>query len=184
MAEPKAGGEGNEPQDPQGGEPKGQDPQGGQQPQDPRPGEGGQPQDTGAGEGMVNRHQYDRDIQRRDQQISDLKAQIKQLTDDKAASGDVTAQLRKELDEMKQSLADERANAALSAEGCVDLDLARKALESYDGDVSKLREAKPYLFKEPDKTQRSTGGRPAGSATDEEQLEHMRKVAGLRKKGA
>ncbi|MBR2683529.1 MAG: hypothetical protein IKG69_03840 [Atopobiaceae bacterium] len=180
MADPTKG-EGGEPQDPKGGEANAQDPQqSGQQPQDPKPGEGGKPQDPDGGEGnTVNAHKYERDMANKDKEIESLKAQLKELTDAKAASGDQTAQLRKELDEMKQSLADEKANSALSKAGCIDLDLARTALAAYDGDVAKLKEAKPYLFSEPDKTHRSTGGRPAGGATNDEQLEHYRKVAGL-----
>lgn len=171
-------------QDPKGGEGgTSQDPQAGQRPQDTGTGEGGGPQDTGGGEGnTVNRHQYDRDIQRREETIADLRKQLKELTDAKAASGDATAQLRKEMDELKQQLADERSNAALAKAGCIDLDLARHALKAYDGDVAKLREAKPHLFAEPDKTPRSTGGRPAGGPTDDEQLERYRRVAGLRPK--
>lgn len=172
-------------QDPKGGEgATPQDPQGSQQPQDPRPGEGGTPQDTGAGEGMVNRHQYDRDIERRDKEIAELKRQLEEGGKAKKSTDERLAELEKRMAERERELADERANSKLTAAGCVDLDLGRAALAAYDGDVSKLREAKPYLFKEPDQTKRSTGGRPAGSATDEEQLEHMRKVAGLRKKGA
>lgn len=167
-------------QDPEGGEAKAQDPQGGQnKPQDTGGGEGGKPQDTGAGEGnTVNAHKYERDMANKDKEIESLKAQIKELTDSKAASGDLTAQLRKELDELKGSLADEKANSALSAAGCIDLDLARGALKDYDGDVAKLKEAKPYLFKGEQKP-RSTGGSPAGGTTDDEQLAHYRKVAGL-----
>lgn len=168
-------------QDPKGGEgATPQDPQGSQQPQDPRPGEGGTPQDTGAGEGnTVNAHKYERDMANKNKEIEALKAQLKELTDAKAASGDLTAQLRKELDELKGSLADEKANLALSKAGCIDLDLARQALKAYDGDVAKLKEAKPYLFKEPDTTQRSTGGRPAGGAPDDERA-RARKAAGLK----
>lgn len=171
-------------QDPKGGEGgTSQDPQADHKPQDTGTGEGGGPQDTGGGEGnTVNAHKYERDMANKDKEIESLKAQLKELTDAKAANGDQTAQLRKELDEMKQSLADEKANSALSKAGCIDLDLARTALAAYDGDVAKLREAKPYLFAEPDKTPRSTGGRPAGGPTDDEQLERYRRVAGLRPK--
>ena len=180
MADPTKG-EGAGPQDPKGGEGgTPQDPQqAGQQPQDPEQGEA-RAQDPDKGEGgTVNRHQYERDIQRREDTIAELRQQLRELTDAKAASGDATAQLRKEMDDLKAQLADERANAALTKAGCIDLDLARHALKAYDGDVAKLKEAKPHLFAEPDRTPRSTGGRPAGNPTDDEQTEHYRKVAGL-----
>ena len=178
MADPTKG-EGNEPQDPKGGEEQSHDPQEGQRPQDPKPGEGGRPQDPDGGEGnTVNAHKYERAMANKDKETETLRAQLKELTDAKAASGDLTAQLRKERHELKGSLADEKANSALSAAGCVDLDLARTALKAYDGDVAKLKEAKPYLFKGEQKP-RSTGGSPAGGTTDDEQLAHYRKVAGL-----
>lgn len=181
MADPTKG-EGGEPQDPKGGEGnEPQDPQqAGQRPQDPKQGEGNEPQDPGTGEGnTVNRHKYDRDIANKDKEIASLKAQLKELNDARAANGDQTAQLRKELDEMRQSLADEKANAALSQAGCIDLDLARGALVAYDGDVAKLKEAKPYLFGGNDSTQRSTGGRPAGASPDDLRAK-ARKAAGLK----
>ena len=181
--DPETKGEGTEPQDPKGGEPQGQDPQGKAQGGAAGAGEGGTPQDPGTGN-TVNRHQYDRDIERRDKEIAELKRQLEEGGKAKKSTDERLAELEKRMAERERELADERANSKLTAAGCVDLDLGRAALAAYDGDVSKLKEAKPYLFKEPDKTQRSTGGRPAGSATDEEQLEHMRRVAGLRKKGA
>ena len=181
MADPTKG-EGNEPQDPKGGEGgEPQDPQqAGQQPQDPKPGEGSEPQDPGTGEGnTVNRHKYDRDIANKDKEIASLKAQLKELNDAKAANGDQAAQLRREMDELKQQLADEKANAALSQAGCIDLDLARTALAAYDGDVAKLKEAKPYLFGAKESTQRSTGGRPAGGSHDDLRAK-ARRAAGLK----
>lgn len=150
--DPITEGEGMQPQDPEGGEGGApQDPQQDPKPQEGGAGEGGAPQDPEPQEGAVNRHQYERDIQRRDKEIRDLKAQ----------------------------LADEKANAALSAAGCIDLELGRAALEKLGGDVARLREAKPYLFREDDKTPRSTGGRPAGRAPEDARAK-ARRAAGLR----
>ncbi|MDD4381704.1 MAG: hypothetical protein PHR15_09615, partial [Atopobiaceae bacterium] len=75
------------------------------------------------------------------------------------------AKLRQEFEEMKEQLASEKANTTLTAAGCVDLELGREALARVDGDVAKLKESKPYLFEDKDRTIRSTGGKPAGSAT-------------------
>lgn len=178
--DPITEGEGMQPQDPEGGEGGApQDPQQDPKPQEGGAGEGGAPQDPEPQEGAVNRHQYERDIQRRDKEIRDLKAQLKALNDSKVASGDVAAQLRREMDDLKAQLADEKANAALSAAGCIDLELGRAALEKLGGDVARLREAKPYLFREDDKTPRSTGGRPAGRAPEDARAK-ARRAAGLR----
>lgn len=168
-------------QDPEGGEEQSHDPQKeGQQPQDTGSGEE-QSHDTGTGEGnTVNRHKYDRDIANKDKEIASLKAQLKELNDAKAADGDQTAQLRKEMDDLKQQLADERDNASLAKAGCIDLDLARTALKAYGGDVAKLKEAKPYLFGgETDAAKRSTGGRPAGASPDDLRAK-ARRAAGLK----
>lgn len=178
--DPITEGEGAMPQDPEGGE--GGEPQDPAR-QDPRPqeggaGEGGEPQDPDPQEGAVNRHRYERDVQRRDKEIRDLRAQLKALNDSKAASGDAAVQLRKEMDDLKAQLADEKANAALSAAGCIDLDLGRTALAAYGGDASRLKEAKPYLFRE-DMTPRSTGGRPAGGTPDDARAK-ARRAAGLK----
>jgi hypothetical protein len=159
-------GEGSEPQDPKDGEGANpQDPQEGTKPQEGGEGEAEKAQDPATPEGeTVNRHQYERDVQRRDKEIARLKAQLKAQNDDKAAEGDETAKLRQDFESMKAQLADERANTALTAAGCVDLELGRAALAKFDGDVAKLKESKPYLFKAQEKKVLSTGGKPAGGA--------------------
>jgi len=165
-----AAGEGAKPQDPKAGEGANpQDPKQDPKPQEGADGEGGKPQDPDATEGTVNRHQYERDIERRDKQITELREQLKAQNDAKAASGDETAQLRKEIEDFKSQLADEKLNTELTAAGCIDAKAARACLDDYGGDVSKLAEAKPYLFKAQAQEKRhlSTGGRPAGGANTE-----------------
>lgn len=159
-----AAGEGAQPQDPKPGEGANpQDPEQDPKPQEGDEGEGAKPQDPKPHEGdTVNRHQYERDIERRDKRIAELEAQAKASNDAKAASGDETAKMRQEFDELKEQLASEKANTALTAAGCIDLELGREALARVDGDVAKLKESKPYLFEKEDKTIRSTGGKPAG----------------------
>mgnify|MGYP002579189741 CR=1 FL=1 len=61
-----------------------------------------------------------------------------------------------------QAKAKAKADAALTKAGCVDCELGRTALAAFDGDVEKLVEAKPFLFKA--QGQMGTGGRQAGSA--------------------
>jgi hypothetical protein len=162
-------GEGVKPQDPKDGEGANpQDPQEGTKPQEGAEGEGAKPQDPDATEGAtVNRHQYERDVERRDKRIAELEAQLKAQNDAKAAKGDETAQLRKEIEDFKSQLADEKLNTELTAAGCIDAKAAKACLEDYDGDVDKLKEAKPYLFHQAEKKHLSTGGKPAGSATTE-----------------
>lgn len=143
---PNANGEGvTTPQDPKAGE--------GAQPQDPQAqpastqtptGEEAIPQDPkGAsnGEQTVNYHKYERDIANRDKTIAEL----------------------------KDSLATEKTNAALSAAGCIDTELGRVALKAFDGDIEKLKADKPYLFNQPKSV--STGGSSAGTPSSAAKLE-------------
>lgn len=176
---PNANGEGvTTPQDPKAGE--------GAQPQDPQAqpastqtptGEEAIPQDPkGAsnGEQTVNYHKYERDIANRDKTIAELKAQLEQSG--KSAS-DVD-KLQSELAELKDSLATEKTNAALSAAGCIDTELGRVALKAFDGDIEKLKADKPYLFSQPKSV--STGGSSAGTPNSKEQMEAIaRSSAGL-----
>ena len=163
------GGEGATPQDPQ------QDPR----PQEGGSGEGATPQDSKPSEGTVNRHQYERDIQRRDKEIADLRRQLEEGGKAKRTTEDRIAELEQKMAERDRELADERANSRLAAAGCIDLELGRAALAGFDGDVVKLKEAKPYLFEGDDRTKRSTGGRPAGRAGDDERAK-ARRAAGLK----
>ena len=179
-------GEGVKPQDPKAGEGANpQDPKQDPKPQEGGEGEGANPQDPAAQEGdTVNRHQYERDVQRRDKEIADLRAQLRAQNDAKAAEGDETAQLRKEIEDFKSQLADEKLNAALAAAGCIDAKAAKACLDDYDGDVARLKEAKPYLFQQAqEKKVLSTGGRPAGTPSpDDERVRRARAAAGLKPK--
>ncbi|EMZ42644.1 MULTISPECIES: hypothetical protein [Atopobium] len=155
--DPKAG-EGTQPQDPQAQTASAQTPTGeGTQPQDPK--------GASNGEQTVNYHKYERDIANRDKTIAELKAQLEQSG--KSAS-DVD-KLQSELAELKDSLATEKANAALSAAGCVDTELGRVALKAFDGDIEKLKAEKPYLFNQPKSV--STGGSSAGTPSSAAKLE-------------
>ena len=176
-------GEAEKAQDPKGGEGANpQDPQEGTKPQEGAEGEAAKAQDPETPEGTVNRHQYERDVERRDKRIAELEAQLKAQNDARAAKGDETAQLRKEIEDFKSQLADEKLNAALAAAGCIDAKAAKACLDDYDGDVAKLRDAKPYLFQQAQEKKRlSTGGKPAGSATGSD--DRIDRAFGLEGKG-
>lgn len=108
------------------------------EPQDPKPGEGATPQDPAGGEGGKdpNVHKLERDVANRDKRIKELEEQLEAA----------------------------KADSVLTAAGCIDLELGRAALDAFDGDVEKLKEAKPYLFeKEGAVPPASTGGKPAGT---------------------
>lgn len=105
----KSGGEGAQPQDPP-------------EPQDPGAGEGAQPQDpgTGEGEGTQNVHKLERDVANRVKRIKELEEQLAGAT-----GGQKTAEGRiGEIEAKLEATADER-DAALTAAGCIDCEIAR-----------------------------------------------------------
>ena len=147
----------------EGGQP--QDPAVTGQPQDTAQGEGTQPQDPDGGKGKVdtpNVHKLERDVANRDRRIAELEAR---LAESQRGGSDLEARiaaLEKQAEDSAAEAASARADAALTAAGCVDCELGRAALAAYDGDVDRLREAKPYLFGGAQRM--STGGSRSGSA--------------------
>ena len=117
------------------------------------------------GEDAINRGRYDRDIKAKDDEIAALK---KQLDEVKKGAEDSAAALKR-VEELEARLADEKVDHALEVAECVNGKAAKALLDDYDGDVAKLKEACPYLFKQPKQTG-STGYRPGGApdALDDE----------------
>ena len=130
---------------------------------DPEPGDDGLKDKHG--EDAINRGRYDRDIKAKDDEIAALK---KQLDEAKKGAEDSAAALKR-VEELEARLADEKVDHALEVAECVNGKAAKALLDDYDGDVAKLKEACPYLFKQPKQTG-STGYRPGGApdARDDE----------------
>lgn len=147
----KPGGEGATPQDPP-------------EPQDPENGEGAKPQDPGAGEGEGNQnvHKLERDVANRDKRIRELEERLEAATGGQKTAEDRIAAIEKQLADMEAERDAAKADAALTAAGCIDCELGRAALAALDGDVDALKQQKPYLFRQPAQPG-STGGRPAGA---------------------
>ena len=162
-------GEGTKPQDTAGGEGiKPQDPgTAGTAPHDPGEGEGGKPQDPEPGEGGTQEpkvsHKLEADNRRLQKTVEELRAQLKARDDAGRTAEERLAAVERRLAESEEARKAEAENAALATAGCVDLELGRAALAGFK-DVAELKAAKPYLFKDDKPTQRSTGGRPVGSA--------------------
>lgn len=142
-----------------------QDATGGQRPQDATEAEGATPQDAEAAEGTgstPNVHKLERDVANRDRRIAELEAK---LAESERGGSDLEARiaaLEKQATESAAEAANARADAALATAGCVDAELGRTALAAFDGDVDRLKEAKPYLFSAGPRM--STGGSRSGSA--------------------
>lgn len=127
------------------------------------------------GQPGINKERHDREMAEKDAKIAELEAKLEEAVKTEEGRADVM----KELAEVKASLADERVSHALEMAGCLNVKMAKAVLEDYSGDVSNLKEACPYLFKE--MTSGKTGLPPAGSPTDtEERRKKARKAAGLK----
>lgn len=132
-------------------------PQDGTAPQDGA--DGGEVEDR-HGQPGVNREKYARDMKARDDKIAELQAQL----DEKAKTEEGRESLKKELDDLKAEMADERVAHKLELAGCRNVKAAKALLDDYDGDVAKLKEECPYLFE--GKKAGSTGLKPEGGASD------------------
>lgn len=117
----------------------------------------------GDGGATVNRHKYERDLKAKDDEIEKLRAQL----DEAAKTKEGREELQKKLDEMKASMASEKAAYRMEIAGCKNVKAAKALLDDYEGDVDKLKEACPYLFEEAKKTG-STGLKPVGTAKDDD----------------
>lgn len=136
--------------------------------------------DGGNGNGDASAPDYERQIAERDEKIASLEAQIAEA----AKSAEQAEKLSAEIAELKQASADERVDFALQLAGCRNVKAARAVLDDYEGDVSKLKEAEPWLFAKHMAGEGSQGGKTglpnAGAATDEgKTLRHWREISGL-----
>ena len=150
-------------------------------PQDTSEAEGTQPQDaSGAEGGTVNKHKYDRDIANKDKEIAQLKAQLEASGQGRKTAEQRLADIEAKFSTMEKQLADEKVNSALTIAGCIDLKAARARLDEFNGDISKLKDAAPYLFAQK-KQPSSTGFTPTGAnGSAEERRKKARAAAGLK----
>lgn len=128
--------------------------------EDPKPNEG---EDEGVkdkhGQPGINKERHEKEMAAKDAEIAKLQEQLAEA----AKTEEGRKELQKQIDEMKASQADERVTHKLELAGCKNTKAAKALLDDYDGDVSKLKEACPYLF-EDEKPKGKTGGKPIGSA--------------------
>ena len=82
----------------------------------------------------------------------------------------------KRVEALEAQLADKEVTHALETAGCVNDKAAKALLDDYEGDVSKLKEACPYLFKQTKQTG-STGAKPGGAPTTSEERRKRAKEA-------
>lgn len=124
------------------------------------------------GQPGINRDKYQRDMKAKDDEIAELRAQVDELT--KTEEGRAEAQKR--IDELEQTIKDDRLNFELEKAGCRNLKAGKALLDDYEGSVDKLKEAEPWLFE--DEKKGSTGLKPGGTdALKNARLEKARKAA-------
>lgn len=122
---------------------------------------------SGEGEGIkdkhgqpgINKERHEKEMAAKDAEIAKLQEQLAEA----AKTEEGRKELQKQIDEMKASQADERVTHKLEMAGCKNTKAAKALLDDYDGDISKLKEACPYLF-EDEKQKGKTGGKHIGSA--------------------
>ncbi len=127
------------------------------------------------GEQAINKGRYERDMAAKDAEIAALKKQLEE-SGAKAKSGEDAL---KKVEELEARLADEELDHALELAGCVNGKAAKALLDDYSGDVAKLKEACPYLFRTHQGG--STGLTPGGAPSNEAAINaKLRAAAGLK----
>lgn len=111
------------------------------------------------GQPGINKERHEKEMAAKDAEIAKLQEQLAEA----AKTEESRKELQKQIDEMKASQADERVTHKLEMAGCKNPKAAKALLDDYDGDISKLKEACPYLF-EDEKQKGKTGGKHIGSA--------------------
>lgn len=154
-----------------------QDPKPEDQPQDPKDGEEDNSQDPNEGEGAsketdakptenVNVHKLERDLANREKRIKELEAELTESKKLMASSDERISAIEQQLKDAADAKTKAEAESALTGAGCIDLELGRMALDALDGDIEKLKETKPFLFKSEDAPKNiNTSGKPAGSSS-------------------
>jgi hypothetical protein len=136
-------------------------------------GDDGKPIRDSHGQEGISKAKYERERREWEAKVADLKAQL----DGKDSDEDRVAKLEADLKAMQDKIADEKLTGALAAAGCVNAKAAKAVLDDYDGDVDKLKEDCPYLFRKSQSG--STGGAPAGATgSHEDRVRRAREAAG------
>lgn len=131
------------------------------------------------GQPGINKERHDREMAEKDAKIAELTAKL----DEAAKSEQVREELKSQMDKLTADIADERQTYALEKAGCIDVESAKAVIDRYSGNVSSLKEAKPWLFQSQTEKKGATGLPPAGTTkTEEEELAAARIAVGVRKR--
>lgn len=124
---------------------------------------------------------YERALAERDAKIAALEGEIAQAS----KTAEAAEKLRAEMDELRAAGEAQRVEFELKLAGAKNVKAATALLADHGGDVSKLKEAEPWLFEgAPASAGGTTGLEPAGAAGggEEAELKRWREIAGLDEK--
>lgn len=125
----------------------------------------------------INKERHDKEVNALKETIKELQSQLDEVAKSEAGR----KEMGEKIAELEKKLAESEVNHRLEMEKCRNTKAARALLEDYEGDISKLKEANPWLF-EDDKPTGATGGKPA-SPPAADIMDTLREAAGLKKKG-
>lgn len=139
--------------------------------------------DGGEGEDALAqaRDDYERALAERDAKIAELEGEIAQA----AKTAEAAEKLRAEMDELRAAGEAQRVEFELKLASAKNVKAATALLADHGGDVSKLKEAEPWLFGGTEVPAGGTTGlEPAGAAGggEEAELKRWREIAGLEEK--
>lgn len=120
---------------------------------------------------------YEALLANRDAKIAELEGAIAEA----AKSAEAAEALRAEMDELRRQGEEQRVEFELTMAGARNVRAARVLLDEHGGDVSKLKEAEPWLFESAVTRQGGRTGLPnAGAASDEgKTMKRWREIAGI-----
>ena len=120
---------------------------------------------------------YEALLAERDAKIAELEGAIAEA----AKSAEAAEALRAEMDELRRQGEEQRVEFELTMAGARSVRAARALLDEHGGDVSKLKEAEPWLFEGAVPRQGGKTGLPnAGAASDEgKTMKRWREIAGI-----
>lgn len=121
---------------------------------------------------------YEALLAERDAKIAELEGVIAEA----ARPAEAAEALRAEMDELRRQGDEQRVEFELTMAGARSVRAARALLDEHGGDVSKLKEAEPWLFEGASAPKQSgkTGLPNAGAASDEgKTMKRWREIAGI-----
>ncbi|OUO18837.1 hypothetical protein [Collinsella sp. An307] len=120
---------------------------------------------------------YEALLAERDAKIAELEGAIAEA----AKTAEAAEALRAEMDELRRQGEEQRVEFELTMAGAKSVKAARALLDEHGGDVSKLKEAEPWLFGGAEPKQSGKTGLPnAGAASDEgKTMKRWREIAGI-----